>query len=448
MSCYNSRIHYKNSFLHIGHLQTIFYNNNLAMKNNGLCYAIVDDRQNKLNALNLKQCIKYLKANFIKIVEVSKYHEFITIYTNELLKSGKAYIYPGNVSNVGDINNPKAAFQIKLNYNNSPIIGYSKRNYDTNKYETIFIFDYIIKVLDEIKMITDVVTTSSGISGQDITDHNILKFFNDIRKIKYNRISSYRIHGFKYSKQDWPRVDKDDPRLLTIQGLISRNVPQNVLYNFYIKAQDNGSININELDNLLKSYLKLNSCHVQGIIDPLQMTIKNIPDNHTIYDKSLIPLSNKLYVNKDAFALVSDKNKISIGKKVQLDDTYKFMCTDVELNNIGYPINVKGIILNERPDVVSENRFNLKQKKSTNFLGWISSDHNKCPVKAKFYLCNWFFTGKNNISNINMSYGYISETLFNDLDKIYMIGGWYFRYDKNLSEEDDIPCFISISSCV
>ena len=37
--------------------------------------------------------------------------------------------------------------------------------------------------------------------------------------ISYHRLDTYFIHGFKYSKKNWPMMDERDPYLLTIKGL-------------------------------------------------------------------------------------------------------------------------------------------------------------------------------------------------------------------------------------
>jgi glutamyl/glutaminyl-tRNA synthetase len=444
---FRNRIHYKNIFLHIGHLQTIFYNNSLAEENNGICYAIVDDRQNKMNATNLKCCIKYLNVKNIEIIEVTKYQELLVIYTKELLKSGEAYIYPGYNSNE-DLSDPHSTFQIRLNYVETPTIGYTKKNSVTGKIETVFIFDYIIKVLDEIKKVTDVVTISSGnnVIGQDITDHNILNFFSEIRKINYTHINSYRIYSFRYSKKDWPDLSEGDARLLTIQGLKARHVPYQVLFNFYSKASEKGSISINDLDNLLKTYLNCNSNRVSGILNPLKVYITNMSDKHTDFisryinpldksSKSFIPLSNVFYMDKHDFALVENDRKLSVHKEIKLKNGRTFYCNNVILDDKGYPNEVKGMY------------YNKESNNKENTINWISSEYGIHLQIVKYYKYNWFFTGNNDIFEPTITYGYIDNIVFSDLDNVYLIDKvGYFCYDKKLSTINNIPCFIGVSN--
>ena len=54
-----SRIFYRNTFLHIGHLQTLLYNDQFAAQHQGTCYAIVDDRQNSQRDQQTQEAVSY-----------------------------------------------------------------------------------------------------------------------------------------------------------------------------------------------------------------------------------------------------------------------------------------------------------------------------------------------------------------------------------------------------
>ncbi len=443
---FKSRIHYKNIFLHIGHLQTIFYNNDIAREKDGICYAIVDDRQNKKITNDLKESFRYLKVKYIEIIPVSEYYDPIMIYTQVLLKSGDAFIHEkyGNSGTV-DISNLNSIFQIRLNCNGTPNIGYTKKNFD-GKYEIVFIFDYIIKVIDDLKKVNHVTTTTiSNSSIVDITDYNMFNFFNKKRKINYSKLVSYRIFNFRYCKKDWPDLKEDDPRLLTLKGIQARHIPSEILYNFYSTAVDRGSISISYLDNLIKNYLNFNTNRVFGIIDPLKVRINNFSDNKTDFisknkhplNKNVIvfsPLSNIFYIDRNDFGLVEDKMKLTQHKEVRLKYGDIFYCTDIKLNSEGYPAELIG-------------KYYHKKKKVKQCIHWISNESGKKPRKAIFYMYNWFFTGNNDIIEPRVQHGYIEDLVFEDLDQVYQLERLgYFAYDKRLSEINEIPSFIRICS--
>ena len=82
-------------------------------------------------------------------------------------------------------------------------------------------------------------------------------------------------------------------------------------------------------------------------------------------------------------------------------------------------------------------------------IDWISREHDSKMIPAIFYHYNWFFTGNNELINPNVYYGYIDDIVFDDLDKIYMVGGnkgGYFHYDEELSRRNGVSSWVAISS--
>lgn len=449
---FKSRIYYRNTFLHIGHLQTLCYNNDFAEQNNGQCCAIVDDRQDEGRIKQIQIGLDYLKLNNIKVIPVSAHNEFILLYTKELVKDGDVYItHCANTDDaLNELEDPSRKFQIRLNYGDSPTIGYSKEDeHNPGKHVIVFIFDYIIKVIDLLLNITDVVTTSLN----DVTDRDIMGYFTNYvsSKIKYHRLDTYKIIGFRYSKRDWPALPEDDPRLMTLMGLKSRYVPSCVIKKFYNQATDllkfgsYRAIKITQFDAILRNYLNATSLRAFGVLDPLEITLTNVEERYLEYamkpchpnrtsQYNIVPLTRRVWIDKNDFSLVQTSDKLSKNTSMRLKYANVIYCTDVILNRDRVKeLKVKYYPVNDKNQQV---------------IHWVScKSDEETPRKVRYYIYNRFFTGENILNEREpiIKEGYIDETVFKDLDRVYQLERiGYFRYDKDLSESNNITCFIKI----
>ena len=442
MASFSSRIYYRNTFLHVGHLQTLCYNNDFAGEKGGTCYAIVDDRQNPMRSLQIQEDLDFLGTKSIKVISVTEHNEPIHLYTKELAKEGLIYI-PGTYDAVELLNYPKGNFQLKLRHGDHPTIGYSKQTETGGDYVIIYIFDYIIKVLDDLLNVTDVVTTTSN----DVADVDIMNFFTERHPLTYHSLETYKIGGFRYSKKDWPALPEDDPRLMTLRGLKSRHVPAEVIYNFYKHATSSQGIKITYFDTLLKNYMGLTAKHVFGVIDPIVVRVTNLEDRYTEFVFkpfhpmkpgmfNISPLSNTIYIDRSDFSLVEYGDKLSKDREIRLKYANVLYCTGVTLGEGGTVLSLNGKYYNK--DIIP-----TKQP-----IHWVSSEAGKKPRNARFYLYNWFFTGDNmsNIQDPVVKDGYIDECVFDDLDQIYQLERvGYFVYDNELTlKNGGVPCFIKI----
>ena len=82
-----TRIYYKNLFFHTGHIKTMLDNERFAKKHNGICYAIVDDRQDN-GIKHIKDDFDYIGLKHIKVISVNAYYKDIMDYTRTLIKKG------------------------------------------------------------------------------------------------------------------------------------------------------------------------------------------------------------------------------------------------------------------------------------------------------------------------------------------------------------------------
>lgn len=433
----HTRIYYRNRFIHIGHIQTLYYNNDIARLNNGICHAIIDDRQDHTRAIDIQEDFDYLGLTHTKIVSVHKHQKNIYAYTKKLMDEGKiSMIGPkGEIKNMWEqLNCPTMIFQLRLQLGPETYanIGYT-REID-GKIHIILIFDYIIKVMDMILGITDIISTTSDITDCDVKDIGISSFFES-DKLNYHYLDTYHIQGFKYSKKDWPITDEHNPHLLTIKGLYNRHVPSDVLYAFYLHACQMGTVQISYMDVLLKTYLNNTSQKVFGIIDPLQVILTNWSQRTTEFvcktDLTHAPLGQILYIDKSDFGL--DINKLNKSRTCRLRHGPIITCVDVDLDEKG-PLALHAVYDYHNSD---------RQQRC---LNWISSVWGQEPIKVCYYLYNWFYTGNNVIMEPRITIGYIEPIVFQSLDKVFQLErNGYFIYDHILSQREKMPTFVRIS---
>lgn len=454
MSFEHTRVYYRNPFLHIGHLNTLYHNDHIAGGHNGTCFAIIDDRQDENRIGDIQEDFDYLGLKHIKIVSVHDRRADIMRYTERLIEQGKVYIhYCSNVETdpskiMQYLHRPTMHFRLILkcgetvSVRSDPSIGYTKPC--SSGLTIILLFDYIIKVLDALLGITDIISTSAA-EVSDVKDEMISEFFDkeNPTKIRYRRLDTYFIHGFKYSKKNWPLMDERNPYLLTIKGLKARHVPKEILYAFYLHATQMGSVKISYLGNLLRTHFYHTADRVQAIIHPLKIELTNWQPHRTEYvcktvnpnaesvpSMTLSPLSNVLYMEQYDYGV--DYSKLTKGRTCRLRYGPSIRCTDVELDDRG-PVCIHA--------EVQEGRSNRDSRS----IRWISAEWSCTPVRVKFYLYNWFYTGHNTHQHAKVSYGYIEETVFKDLSKVYQLEhNGYYVYDEQLSAENGIPSFICI----
>ena len=449
MSFKRTRVYYRNKFLHIGHLQTLFHNDNIAGEHDGVCYAIIDDRQDPERINDIQEDFDYLQLDNIRVVSVHKYHDQIIEYTKKLVREGKIYVnYCSIIEKDTDkildyIEKPEMHYRLMLKCPNGydPSIGYTKPM-DEGGLKLVFLFDYIIKVLDHILSITDIISTSTT-DVTDVRDPNISLFFDNAVHIQYHRLDTYFIQGFKYAKKDWPNLDERDPYLLTMKGLKARRVPREVLYAFYVHATQMGTIKIIYLNNMLRNYLSRNCDRAFGVIDPVRVKIDNWIPKRTEYvckavtpmrdatKLKLCPLTNILYLDRSDYGL-ENRYKLTKGRTCRLKYGPYIKCTDVEVDSNG-------------PTLIHA-EYNTQGDQTKRGLHWISSEWGQEPVMVCFVLYHWFFTGQNTpLQEPNIVKGYVERSVFENLDKIYQLErSGYFVYDKKMSQRHMVPTFIRI----
>lgn len=446
-----TRIYYRNQFLHIGHLQTLFHNDNIAKQHGGTCHAIIDDRQDPDRVQHIQEDFNYLELKNTNIVSVQAHQEKILAYTIKLVQEGLIYLNycstnetdPNKIAD--HIRDPKIHFRLLLRSGSGfsadhPSIGYTKCS-DDRRLTIVFLFDYIIKVLDNILNITDIISTAAT-DISDVRDPVISSFFDTLSShIKCHRLDTYYIQGFKYSKKDWPCLDERDPYLLTIKGLKSRHVPRIVLYAFYLHASQMGIIKITYLSTLLGTYLNRVSDRAFGVLNPVKVTLDAWPENYTEYvcrsinplkdttELQLCPLSRNVYIDTSDCGL-DNINKLTKGRYCRLKYGQYLHCLDIEEKGGQLSISAETVPSTDR---------------ARRTIHWISSVYGQEPISVIYVLYNWFYTGQNTMQKPGVVRGYIERSAFSDLKKIYLLERLgYFIYDNALSYAHGVPTFVRI----
>lgn len=438
-----TRTYYRNNFFHVGHLKTILDNERFAKKNNGICYAIIDDRQDSRSIANIAEDFKYLELKHVKIISVKQYQSKIMDITVDLVRKGSIYLCHYNKQEhepeviLKLLKKPTEHFQLRLKCGtgfDNPCIGYTYDEQGTGCFKLTLIFDYIIKILDLILGVTDIISTLS-IEISDVKDENISRYFKS--NILHHRLNTYHIDNFKYSKRGWNINDEANPYLLTFKGLRARHIPPIILKAFYLHACQMGNVNIKYLSSILSTYLHEHNIRTFGVMKPVKVYISDWTPKKTEYvctsnasGKVLLhPLNGIFYVDRDDIGM---DRKINIGRELFLSSGPKLLCTEIDNTEHNAP-EIKTM-------VVTNSHKNYRMS-----INWVSSAWDSKPCLVRFYMYNWFYTGFNELLDPEITDGYIDQNVFSDLDKIYHImGQGYFVYDRDLSSLNCIPTFLRI----
>lgn len=437
-----TRIYYRNTFFHVGHIKTLMDNEWSAENSRGICYVIIDDRHDPENFQSFVDELKYLNLTHLRVISVRQHYQTVIDFTKKLIMEGQIYLCqysnqehdPATVMRI--VSRPNDHFQMRLK--NGASIGYTscaknndgQKSIDNDSLTVTLIFDYIIKVLDKFLGVTDIISTTST-DIRDIKDTNILEFFNSYfgSKVNYHQLDTYHIENFKYVKRGWCTGNEANPYLLTLKGMRARHIPSIILKAFYIHASQMGHINIRYLGELIDDYLSVHNKPAMAVINPVQVNINNWQRKRTEYvsDGTMKPLSSVFYV--DLSDLGMDR-KINVNRNFYIYPGINFKCVDVTLE--------------KDRDVYVETTNSVPHGKRVN--NWISSKWDSVPCKVMFYMYNWFYTGYNDLLDPKISEGYIDHSVFEDLDQIYYVSEHgYFIYDRQLSEQSRMPTFMRIA---
>ena len=386
----NNRIYYRNPFFHLGHLQTLYHNDEFATANKGKCYMLLDDRYVDFRS-SIEQDITYLSLQSTVIISIRKYDNIINSETKKLAMAGKIYMLSGKnkVTNATQISSYidacSAYFQLKLTGSDTTI-GFVKQN-ENGQLKLIYILEYIVKICDIIFNITDVTN--------DLPE--TFKILNT-RTLNLLPFKEYIIEDFKYTKKLWTPETLSDPCLLTLKGLKKRGIPSCVLWNFYRYAVHHSHVTLFDFEKILIAYLHTVAVPLTVIIDPLLLHLKE----------------DAIYINRSEVGL--DHQQL---KKNQICYLYgtpdSVKCTGIEMTKTGI-------------QALHGERIKHQEQYTPVSLHWLPDD--STVQHGSLCIYNWFYTGLNEvIPPMDVPIVYTHHGIIPDI--IYYIKDWGFiTYDK------------------
>lgn len=195
----------------------------------------------------------------------------------------------------------------------------------------------------------------------------------------------------------------DDPRMPTLRGMRRRGYTPEAIRRFWdevgVQKREN-NIEFAKLENVLRNDLNQRALRRMAVLDPLKLTITNLPDDHEDELDAVnnpenesagtrkVGFCNTLYIEREDFMEDPPKRffRLAPGKEVRLRYAYLFTCHEVVKDDAGRVIEVKGEI---DPDSRGGNAPDGRKVKGT--IHWASTKH---AIAAEVRLYEHLFTAE------------------------------------------------------
>ncbi|XBC37525.1 MAG: glutamine--tRNA ligase [Buchnera aphidicola (Meitanaphis microgallis)] len=479
-----------NGYLHIGHAKSIFLNFYLAQKFKGTFNLRFDDTNpNKENIKyieNIIKDIKWLKCTWNKkIFYASSYFTIMYKYAKELIMKGLAYVdqlnkkeirtYRGTLTSPG-VDSPyrtqtieenlflfekmkngyfsegNACLRAKIDMKSSSIIMRDPvlyrvlfvEHHQTKKKWCIYpTYDFAHCISDSIEKITHSICTLEFQDNRKLYEW-ILNNINVTFRARQYEFSRLKLEYSVLSKRKLQLLVThnivngwDDPRMPTISGLKRRGYTPSSIKEFCKKigvTKQENIIELSLLESCIRSELNLNAFRYMAIINPIQIYIQNLSDDH--YEILTIPnhpsidklgthksvFSNKIYIDRFDFCennTVMPIKKLIIGNEIRLRHAYTICAKKIvkDINN-----NVIKIICTYDKNTLGKNPIN---KKISGVIHWISE---KNIIPAQFNLYDKLFLLKDpesetdllkhvNNNSLIIKQGFVEADILNNISK-------------------------------
>jgi glutaminyl-tRNA synthetase len=435
-----------NGYLHVGHAKAICLNFGLAEQFNGECNLRFDDTNPEKESQEyidaIKEDVSWLGFKWAGDVRFSSdYFDTLYEYALELIKSGDAYVcslkpeeseeYKGDFNRpgknspyrdrsieenldlfarmkAGEFKDGEHALRAKIdmasgNMNLRDPIMYRIRHVEHHqtgdKWCIYPIYDFTHGQSDALEGITHSVCTLEFEDHRPLYDWYINHLSVPAKPTQYE-FSRLNLNYTVTSKRKLKKlVDEavvngwDDPRMPTISGMRRRGFTPASIRNFCEMigvSRSDGVVDIAMLEHALRSDLNSNAPRAMAVINPLQVVITNMADDHfeEITVESLpdslieetgasllrtVPFTKEIFIDQDDFKEEYSKKfkkKFCPGKRIRLRNGYVIEATDFIKNDAGEIVRVNAIqittVLGEDP---------ADEVKPKGVVHWVSASH-------------------------------------------------------------------------
>lgn len=451
-----------NGILHIGHAKAININFGYAKAHDGICFLRYDDtnpeKEEEKFVLAIKDMVEWLGYKPYRITYSSDYFDQLYAYAVELIQKGLAYVCHQRPEEMKGFNPPPSPWRDRPTSENIKLFEDMKRGkidegaatlrmkvtleegkQDPVAYRIRFVphhrtgnkwciyptYDFTHCLCDSIEDITHSLCTKEFQSRRSSYYWlcNSLDIYCPVQweyarlNINYTVISKRKIAKLIEERivSDW-----DDPRLFTLTALRRRGFPPDAINHFVAQMGLTGALAFVDpvmVEAAVRDNLNLTAPRIMAVLEPLKITIKNIPNERKIIEvpdfpaddnstKHKIIFENVIYIERNDFK-ESDERGYRRLTPTQM----------VGLRHAGYVISVSNIIRGKGGSIqeieAEGTPVDQISKKPKAFIHWVSA-----PLKCEVRLYERLFHHKNPEDPAQVPNGFLSDCNLNSLEII------------------------------
>lgn len=434
-----------NGYLHIGHAKSICLNFGMAEQYQGRCHLRFDDtnptKEDKEFVEAIQADVQWLGFEWDYKHYTSEYFEKLYQFAIQLIKEDYAFVcslnaeqmreYRGTLKEPGK-NSPYRDRSVEENLDlfermrkgefkegehvlrakidmasgnvnmRDPVIYrilHATHQHTQDDWCIYPMYDYAHCLSDAIENITHSLCTLEFQDHRPLYDWILDKLTPEPRpqQIEFSKLNvSHTITSKRKLKR---LVDEkhvagwDDPRMPTLVGLRRRGFPADAIRNF-IKtvgiSKSESVIDMNVLEQSVREELNEKAPRVMCVIDPLKVTIENLPEDHLEIltapnhpqQESMgtreVPFTKTLYIEREDFMEIPPKKykRLTLDNEIRLRNSYVIRCEQVIKDEAGM---IQELICRYDPDTLGKNPPDRKVK---GVIHWVSAtESKKCEVR-------------------------------------------------------------------
>jgi glutaminyl-tRNA synthetase len=454
----NGRVHTRfppepNGYLHIGHAKSICLNFGLAQEYNGKCNLRFDDTNPSKEEVeyveSIKKDVRWLGFDWEdREYYASDYFEKLYEYAVQLIEMGKAFVCDLNADQIkqyrgtltepgeespyrnrsveenlelfrrmrkGEFEDGSRVLRAKIDMSSpnlnmrDPVIYrivHASHHRTGDKWCIYPMYDFAHGLCDSIEGITHSLCTLEFEDHRPLYDWFLEQL--DVFRSQQIEFARLNLNYTVMSKRKLLELVEEgfvkgwnDPRLPTISGLRRRGYTPRSIRDFCDRiglAKKESVVDIALLEHCLREHLNKKAQRVMAVLDPLELTIDNYPENkveeldaeNNPEDESMgkrkIPFSRTLYIEREDFRENPPRKyfRLSPDREVRLKHAYYIKCNQVIKDKD------TGIIkrLHCTYDPETKGGWSKDGRKVKGTLHWVSAPH---AVKAEIRLYDRLF---------------------------------------------------------